>query len=403
MTQRAAFCVYSGKGVIDLRNYLAQILQTMQRDGGEETEYEDEYEDDINVSNDEVEMTTGDDDDIVYPAPVSYNTPLAPTPHATTSSNHSSRAQTTLPPHLSHAQPRAAQHHRQLPHRHHNLSQQEPQQVPRQHLTREVPLHFASPVNNHNGGFSMPATASSSTQTSVNTLSRSLRSSAGGSYGFGQLPVIEASGSPAPSDGASNRSSSVSAGAFFRTYPQENNSARSHGAQTPDLVYAEMGHGRGTASSSPTVQRGTTPRVNNAFPPNATPLSYGSDILSEGDDHTNGYAQIYERNMPPFLDPSDSRSPLDYHPSMDSPVLWPPITDQPSSDNPTIALLVDDLHDGSETPDSADFQMGGSSTPASPGASSSGGLQPVQSSNRGRSVKRSIRNTLAIFGRSLDH
>lgn len=66
------------------------------------------------------------------------------------------------------------------------------------------------------------------------------------------LPIIESSTSPPPSDVASNLSAGTnnSNGAgFFRTYQEgtpRGVSSRSNGALTPDLNFAEIGHGRGT-------------------------------------------------------------------------------------------------------------------------------------------------------------
>lgn len=73
--------------------------------------------------------------------------------------------------------------------------------------------------------------------------------------GFGQQPIVEPSISPAPSDAASNRSTGTNqsnGSTFFRTYVDTNAQAR-HGVMTPDLVYAEIGHGRGAGPGPSTV------------------------------------------------------------------------------------------------------------------------------------------------------
>lgn len=65
--------------------------------------------------------------------------------------------------------------------------------------------------------------------------------------GFGHQPLIETSTSPAPSDAVSNRSGGTnhSTGtAFFRHYNEANPILR-QGVMTPDLIFAEIGHGRG--------------------------------------------------------------------------------------------------------------------------------------------------------------
>lgn len=85
------------------------------------------------------------------------------------------------------------------------------------------------------------------------------------------LPIIEASNSPPPSDVASNLSAGTnhSNGAgFFRTYQDGaplTVSPRGNGALTPDLNYAEIGHGRG-ANDAP-VARSTRGNVFQPRPP----------------------------------------------------------------------------------------------------------------------------------------
>lgn len=56
--------------------------------------------------------------------------------------------------------------------------------------------------------------------------------------------------SPAPSDG--------SAAGFFRTYSDGSTALRG-GALTPDLVFAELGHGRGASGSGPSISRAMSP------------------------------------------------------------------------------------------------------------------------------------------------
>lgn len=77
--------------------------------------------------------------------------------------------------------------------------------------------------------------------------------------GFGQQPIIESSGSssPTPSDVASDHSSGTihsSGTGFFRTYAQASaSSASRNGVITPDLIFAEIGHGRGVGPGSGAV------------------------------------------------------------------------------------------------------------------------------------------------------
>jgi F-box and leucine-rich repeat protein GRR1 len=73
--------------------------------------------------------------------------------------------------------------------------------------------------------------------------------------GFGQQPLIEPPTSPTPSDTHSNRSEGTarSNGAgFFRTYHEAAAAASSsrYHVMTPDLNFAEIGHGRGARGTS---------------------------------------------------------------------------------------------------------------------------------------------------------
>jgi len=83
--------------------------------------------------------------------------------------------------------------------------------------------------------------------------------------GFGQQPLIEppAPTSPVPSDPASDRSAGTthSHGAgFFRSYHEAVAAASSsrHHVLTPDLNYAEIGHGRGTTDSDDSADSNST-------------------------------------------------------------------------------------------------------------------------------------------------
>src|SRR5882762_2768076 len=70
MSQRNAFCVYSGKGVSDLRAFLTELFNTITEDmnhGEDDTEYDDDY-DDLAETTPDAEMETGNegDDDEEY-------------------------------------------------------------------------------------------------------------------------------------------------------------------------------------------------------------------------------------------------------------------------------------------------------------------------------------------------
>lgn len=125
------------------------------------------------------------------------------------------------------------------------------QQTP-QYPTRELIMtreRANRPASRSSSGYMSPAAATGVAGTS----SRRGR-------GFGYQPIVEASTSPTPSEAASNRSGGTnhSTGtAFFRNYVEAAASTRA-GVITPDLVFAEIGHGRGT---------GPIPGMNGQFSP----------------------------------------------------------------------------------------------------------------------------------------
>jgi F-box and leucine-rich repeat protein GRR1 len=68
--------------------------------------------------------------------------------------------------------------------------------------------------------------------------------------GFGNQPIVEPASPPprTPSDVASNRSTTSNGATFFRNYHEHGlpSPTARNGVITPDLVFAEIGHGRGT-------------------------------------------------------------------------------------------------------------------------------------------------------------
>jgi F-box and leucine-rich repeat protein GRR1 len=169
---------------------------------------------------------------------------------------------------------------------------------------------------------------------------------------FGHPPIVEISTSPAPSDVASNRSTGTnhSNGAgFFRTYHEVaiSSTARSNGALTPDLDFAEIGHGRGTG------QRVVDPMSGVAGPSSsATGLMIPFPGTQSGAPRTDTLS-----------DPSTSYRPI----------TWPHIHTEastpPESPSPTRQLH--------------------NSLPPPNGEGHGQGRDPER---RGRSVKRSLRN-----------
>ncbi|KAI0082474.1 RNI-like protein [Panus rudis PR-1116 ss-1] len=210
--QRAAFCVYSGKGVSQLREFLTDLFNTITDEmaTGSGTEYDEELEDDYRAryrNESVVNETEDDDDDQVLQPPPPAQAPRLPSPPRSAGGLAEQQNQIRFPPReLLMTRDRANQ---PMARGSSNLSA-----WPQGHLQQ---LPAAGP-------------------------SRAMR-------GFGQQPIIETSTSPAPSDVASNRSAGTnnSTGtAFFRNYAEGNATAVRQGVMTPDLIFAEIGHGRGT-------------------------------------------------------------------------------------------------------------------------------------------------------------
>lgn len=210
--------------------------------------------------------------------------------------------------------------------------------------------------------------------------------------GFGHQPIIEASTSPTPSDGASNRSGGTnhSTGTgFFRNYTAETAQQSRSGVITPDLIYAEIGHGRGTDHPSarwngdqfvvvapPNGATYSTIPVNpNAFP---TMHAIHDDDLTR----VNGYSAV-------LVDTSNSyqRTP----PQSEAASSWTHVQRE-STISPSSSSTARDLQDSTTPSVNGDMFVGGRELDA-----------------RGRSVKRSLRDTINaaeqyassfLFGRS---
>lgn len=198
------------------------------------------------------------------------------------------------------------------------------------------------------------------------------------------LPVVETPISPPPSDVASNHSigtNNSNGAGFFRVYherPTMSVSPRGYGALTPDLNYAEIGHGRGAQpgpSDSGLVGRGSvaantriqhssnherTPRQPTIVPPHVTQeTSHPSS--SRGSSESSEYTDVNVRqNMP--VDKTWS-----YHESS----LTSPATRELQASVQS-ALGVERRGRRREQPESA---------------------QNTETERRARSVKRSIQNT----------
>ncbi|TFK43722.1 hypothetical protein BDQ12DRAFT_718915 [Crucibulum laeve] len=214
--QRLAFCVYSGKGVSQLRAYLTELFDRItELNGTDDTEVEDDYdgaayqEEDTPEPEVEPDVEAEEED----PIPDMRNITLTrgtwehvpPQPQPQESSSRRVRA-VTLPASSSHSPAAEAVPQTDL-------------QIATSHLNSRVQ--------------GAPSTASNSARRS--------RGIAQPNRNVGDiLPIVEASSSHAPSDAASNHSNSNGSGAgFYRAY-----------AETA-IAVPEIGHGRGALGATP--------------------------------------------------------------------------------------------------------------------------------------------------------
>jgi len=115
------------------------------------------------------------------------------------------------------------------------------------------------------------------------------------------LPIVESPRSPPASDAASNRSGGTNrsnGAAFFRHYLDGGLPARTNGALTPDLNFAEIGHGRGAQASGSAMQyhmRRGQEHLPHPRPPFSTHDSYG--------DATNSSSRLPMVDAWPYQEP----------------------------------------------------------------------------------------------------
>ncbi|TFK55512.1 RNI-like protein [Heliocybe sulcata] len=225
-TQREQFCVYSGKGISQLRDYLTALFNTI-TDG--DTSYSGEGEDDEDVRTigysgleaDDGEEEDDEDDEDYYDGERVL--------HA------------LVPRERRNYQPESA-----------------------------ISNGAVRPSQ------SAPTLASGSAPSLPSNLARRVPTA------FGHQPIIESSAptSPAQSDG----SSTGNGAGFFRTYDRSqpgfdaanapgSSARRDDGVLTPDLVFAEIGHGRG-AQSDPSSSRSARIPNSSIRPPPLPPAFY---------------------------------------------------------------------------------------------------------------------------------
>ncbi|TRM68097.1 hypothetical protein BD626DRAFT_480785 [Schizophyllum amplum] len=227
--QRDQFCVYSGKGVSNLRSFLTELFDHItEMNYTDDTDYDEE--------------TDGED----YG---DEHTP-APTPEEEEAQIPVSAYRMTFDMQQLSVARQAGGSTQPITHARGSID-------PLQRTSRSSPA--ASLGNALDGDRSRSTLASGPSSAS----SSQLRLHPGSSSSRAQLPtrrsivddipIVEPSTSPPLSDVASNRSAATnqSNGAgFFRHYdPAVVSSSRSNGALTPDLNYAELGHGRGIQST----------------------------------------------------------------------------------------------------------------------------------------------------------
>lgn len=264
-TQRAAFCVYSGAGVGELRRYLAELYNDMASGvTGEETEYD---EDDDEEMDDEVD---GDGDDEGGPMDVDPPETQNDLPHQR--QRHTPTDPVMLAQPSPFAPPVVDSSSQAGPSR----MVLSPQHVMRRDNQTQAQRYLSPTQRPPLGGFS-PAASTPMSGSASNSGTSLLRgfppdppisenqvgSTSSAPQRLPAFPIVEA-GSPG---------SSGSGAAFFRNYPgpaSVNGSDGGSGVRTPDLNFAEIGHGRGSG-----------------YPQSA---ATHQSVMVNGDGHTNGLA-----------------------------------------------------------------------------------------------------------------
>ncbi|KAJ7683992.1 hypothetical protein B0H17DRAFT_941140 [Mycena rosella] len=357
-TQQMAFCVYSGKGVSQLRAFLTELFDHLtEMNGTDDTEDED----------DEIDADAYREDDTPEPDPEDVDDEdefgsrrmflhlqqLA----SSSAAVRGTRGPATLP---TNPPPPAPLGNGFLPRR--ALT------IPPSTATRygmDVHSSVQPPAVSTLRGAATRLNAQVAAAAPVAGPSRAARSGPRGVADM--LPIVETSRSPPPSDVASNRSGVSNGGGFFRTYQEPTPGSPRNGALTPDLNYAEIGHGRGTQSHATPVQH--TPR--------------------RGEGHA-------PHHRPPFVEVDSSQSLASPSTQVDSAATQPAQTAQTAASSVVwpyrepaspVSPTSRELHDSVQSA----LGVGGEAR-----------------ETRGRSVKRSLRNTLTaaehyasslIFGR----
>ncbi|KAF9569089.1 RNI-like protein [Agrocybe pediades] len=238
--QRHAFCVFSGKGVSQLRTYLTELFDRItEMNNTDDTEYEEDEFDGEGYQEDdtpEPETVTEVVEMEGYPRQhMLYN------PDGTTVMGHQA-AHTQEPPQFLVAQPHEFPFQRDRPNR--------SATIPMTSVNRnELSDASISPTSNLRGATSrLNAQIQASAPASGSTRQGRVHHYRHNRTVADVLPVIESSSSH-----SLNQNIPTDNGAGFfsnQIAPASLNSPRGSRALTPDLNYAEIGHGRGAQGSS---------------------------------------------------------------------------------------------------------------------------------------------------------
>ncbi|KDR83946.1 hypothetical protein GALMADRAFT_236454 [Galerina marginata CBS 339.88] len=366
--QRLAFCVFSGKGVSQLRTYLTELFDRItEMNNTDDTEYEEDEFDGEGYQEDdtpEPEGVTEIREMEGYP-----RQHLLFNPNVTTGRGHQAdHAQhpQQQPHHGHHTQPHEFSFQRDRPNRASTI----PMTTPRRDGHDVVPDISVSPTANLQGATSrLNAQIQAATPTAGPSRPSRLQIRHARTVAD-VLPVVESSASPSPNELVPNDNGA----GFFRTYqerPFGPVSPRGNGTLTPDLNYAEIGHGRGAQASTTrghpltrerTPRQTTAPRLSpTPEPPQSTSSRGDSDSEDEPDSGV-----LLERTTP-------------IAPAHESRWLHREFVSTP--------LGTRELHDSSQSALGAE-PRGRREHPGNNGHGSR------SSEPRARSVKRSIRNTL---------
>ncbi|KAF5387725.1 hypothetical protein D9615_000551 [Tricholomella constricta] len=289
-TQQSAFCVYSGKGVSQLRSFLSALFDHItDMNGTDDTEYEeDDDEDELYNVEDTPEPDDGYNDDVDVDA---SRRMLSESAYA--ASAREFRYPANPPP--SH----------EFVFRRDRLIRGSTIPASRSAASHVPPsVNIEGATNRLNAQILAASMAQGPSR-------RPLGQPQGHRSMADMLPIIETPNSPSLSEVASNRSAGTnnSNGAgFFRTYQEgtpSGVSSRGNGAMTPEYNFAEIGHGRGTQVSSmqPTSQHRARSSGEETF--------HQRPPLVEVDHASRSLSSAMERTL---LGPIESRAITGYPP-----------------------------------------------------------------------------------------